>query len=58
MQKSEVKTMFVVEPSELTNLFTYLANQTAVANREDVEREIQTFLSFKVEHAETDMEIA
>lgn len=58
MQKSEVKTLFVVEPSELTNLFTYLASQTDVTNREKVEREIQNFLSFKVEQAETDMEIA
>lgn len=58
MQKSEVKTLFVVEPSELKKLFTYLANQTDVTNREKVEREIQNFLSFKVEQAETDMEIA
>lgn len=58
MQKSEVKTVFVVEPSELINLFTYLASQTDVTNREKVECEIQNFLSFKVEQAETDMEIA
>lgn len=58
MQKAGVKTLFVVEPSELVNLFTYLASQTDAGNREKVEREIQHFLSFKVEQAETDMELA
>lgn len=45
---SNWKVMFELEPTELTNFFTYLTEQFSESKRNEIKKEIDNFLNQKV----------